>query len=127
MKIEARSIAQNEHRYPTLGDYWEEGDTLQVRTTRFPDWRHDFLILLHEMVEAVLCLHRGIPEPSIKKFDEAFEAAGMIGEPGDQVSAPYYEEHQFAQAMEMMMAQELGVNWREYELEQDRVWKEGQL
>lgn len=127
MKIEAKAIAHSEHRYPTLGDYWTDADgTEQVRTTSFPDWRHEFLILLHEMVETMLCRHRGIKEPDIKVFDEAFEASGKQGEPGDERDAPYYAEHQFAQAMEMMMAQALDVNWREYEVEQGRVWDENQ-
>lgn len=127
MRISAKSISQDEHRYPTLGDYWEDDDgSLEIRTTHFKDWRHEFLILLHEQVEFMLCRHRGVSEEEIKQFDEMFEASGEVGEPGDRREAPYYVEHQFAQAIEMMMAQELDVNWREYEEEQDRVWKGGQ-
>ena len=129
MKINMRSIPHNQQRYPTLGDYWYDSrdGSHQIRTTQFHDWRYEFLILLHEQVEYMLCLHRGIREESVKAFDEAFEAAGSPGEPGDARDAPYYKEHQFAQAMEMMMAQELGVNWHEYGRTQDRVWEENQL
>jgi hypothetical protein len=65
-----------------------------------------------------LCRERGVTEDSVTQFDLDFEAArpeGNTDEPGDDPSAPYQKEHQFATTVELLLAAELGVKWREYE------------
>lgn len=113
MKTEIASIPHSEHRYPTLGDYWCAKDgTVFIRVSALPDWRYEFLIALHELIEEAVTRHRGIREPAIKAFDEAHLD---MDDPGMSPEAPYHREHVLATAIEMLVAQELGVVWSEYE------------
>jgi hypothetical protein len=123
------TIAQDEHRYPTVGDYWDAEDgTLEVRVTDLGDRRYEFLIALHELIERELCRTRGIAEPVIMAFDVAYEEArergdpDVLEEPGDDPRAPYHREHVFATNIERMLAAELGVSWDRYEEALEEHW-----
>lgn len=111
LDIQIQSIPPEEQRYDTLGDYWFEDDNWQVRVSETGDWKSEFLVALHELVEMALCKDRGIPEKVIKRFDENFEGQG---EPGNSDLAPYEEEHRFATHIERAVAKELGYSWDEY-------------
>jgi hypothetical protein len=119
MKIHVETIPHNEQRYPTVGDYWAEGDVLQIRITEMRDWRYVMLVSVHELVESMLTRYRGISEETIGSFDMAFEEKrehGLVrGEPGDAPDAPYRREHFFATNLERLLAAELGVDWLVYE------------
>lgn len=81
-------------------------------------WKLNFLIAFHEMIEAVLCKDHDVSSYDVDQFDLKFEALRKEGnkdEPGDDMTAPYYFEHQTASGFERMMAASLGVNWPEYE------------
>ena len=82
----------------SLGDYWLEGDTLQVRVSQDADWRREWGIILHELDEFGICLHRGIEEPIIQAFDESYKG----NDPGTHPTAPYHKEHQHAEEVEEM-------------------------
>jgi hypothetical protein len=121
MKIHIESIPHAQQRYPTVGDYWEDGDGAgQVRVSELPDWRYEALVAVHELVEMILTKHRSISEPAISDFDIAFEQererALVLGEPGDDPRAPYRLEHFFATNVERLLAAELDVDWRAYEM-----------
>lgn len=130
MHIYIDTIPHAEQRYPTVGDYWYPfrdqqsiagQATIEIRVSELPSQDFEFLVALHEMVESYLCYKRTISEESITAFDRRFEedrAAGKHSEeeePGDDFHAPYYKEHKFATKLERLMAEELGVNWGEYE------------
>jgi hypothetical protein len=111
-------------RYDTCGD-WNYSDSKDGETLRFdvsvsemPDWRYEALVGVHELVEALLCKHRGISDADVTAFDVAYEAKrpeGDDSEPGDDPAAPYHREHQFATQVEKLLAAELGVDWQAYE------------
>ncbi len=120
MKIHIESIPHEQQRYPTVGDYWDDGDgTSQIRISVMRDWRYEVLVAVHEMIEMALTKQRGISEEAITKFDISFEDAReqrlVIGEPGDSPQAPYRREHFFATNIERLLAAELGVDWTEYD------------
>ena len=119
MKINLETIPHDQQRYPTVGDYWEEADSVQVRVSGLKDWRYEILVSVHELVEWALTKQRGISEADITEFDIAFESSReqrlVIGEPGDSPQAPYRKEHFFATNLERLFAAELGVDWHEYE------------
>ncbi|HEY1250783.1 MAG TPA: hypothetical protein VGH97_06310 [Thermoanaerobaculia bacterium] len=119
MRIEIQTIPHGEQRYPTVGDYWDGDDALQVRVSEMHDWRYVILVAVHEIVEAMLARYRGISESAIGAFDQAFEKKreqGLVrGEPGDAPDAPYRREHFFATNLERLLAAELGVDWEIYE------------
>ena len=138
--IEIRTIEHEKHRYNTLGDwftvekmYQHPGEPSDYRmviqvsdfTRKMRDGacllmaeKFEFLIALHELIEMFLCNEHGISAREIDAFDMKFTGQG---EPGDDPGCPYYAEHQFASAMEHMMANALGVNWEEYQKQCDEV------
>lgn len=116
-KMEVRIIPPHKQRYPTVGDYWTKKDWTQFRISRMePDY--ELLVLVHELIEQYLVSKRGIKEADIDKFDKEFELRRLKGnydEPGNDPSAPYYNEHQSATFIEQMLAKEIGVDWDEYD------------
>jgi hypothetical protein len=114
-------IKHKKHRYPTVGDWIvDEFGDLHIRASKMRKKKYAILVLVHELIEAVLCMDRGIAEPDIAKFDREFEAERSLGlhsdddEPGHDPRAPYRCEHVFAESIERQLAQELGVDWEEY-------------
>lgn len=126
LRITIRAIPHSEQRYPTVGDWTfdEVGERpvtiLHVKVSQLSDWRREFLIGIHEVIEAMLCKNAGITQEQVDEFDMNFEAVrkpGDDGEPGDCQVAPYYRQHQIATVIEKLLSVELGVNWDEYEKE----------
>ena len=103
-----KTIQHNEQRYNTVGD-WKDGE---VRVSDLGNDNYEFLIGLHELIEMWLCKENGVAEIDVTSFDLAFVG---VGEPGDDIKAPYYLEHQFASGIERLVAQQLGVDWLMYE------------
>ncbi len=123
MRIVIETIPHASQRYPTIGDYWVDPDgTMQVRVSDFAsvvptsDFARNYavLIALHEVVEQVLCLQRGIEEAAITAFDMAHLTGEWSDDPGHCPDAPYHREHVFAECLERLFAAELGVNWQAY-------------
>jgi len=118
--IEYKTVPQHDHRYPTVGDYWELPDSIQVRVSEMHDRRYEQLVLIHELVEIFVMQHRGIILKESDDFDIMFEKEREEGkhvetdEPGDDPRCPYRKEHRFAENLERMLAIELGVDWFEY-------------
>ncbi len=124
MDYRIMTIPHGEQRYDTVGDYWDEEDhETQFRISQMQNDDHEFLVAVHELIEYYLVKKRGIKIEDIDAFDIKFEkerAEGMHGpddEPGFAPDAPYLREHTFATKFERMVADELGVNWEEYDNE----------
>ena len=102
-------------RYDTCGDYVYNQDEryLQIRVSQTDDWREAMTVAVHELVEALLVVQRGISEPQISAFDQKF--GGDVDEPGEHPESPYYDEHLVATVVERAMAHELGLHWPTYE------------
>lgn len=117
--INLKVIPHSEQRYNTVGDYWVSDDgTIQVRISELGDYRYEFLVALHELVELLLCKRAKIDFAKIDEFDIAFEANRVPGdesEPGADPSAPYHREHMLATAIERSAAVMFGVDWDEYD------------
>lgn len=111
-------IPHSAQRYETVGDYHDAGCNTFVTVSEMGDARMEFAVVIHEMIEDMLCKLRGISEPdAIKPFDEAYEAArpeGDTSEPGDSPDAPYHREHVFATHIERQICAEMGLDWDEY-------------
>jgi hypothetical protein len=113
-----RTLKHENHRYPTVGDYYRIRETNHIYVSEMKDWRYELLVAVHELIEQALCEHRGIPEELITKFDQDFESNREefdTSEPGDSPGAPYRKEHFFATSVERLLASELGVDWKDYE------------
>lgn len=125
MKIVIKTIPINEHRYPTLGDYWiDEEGTMQVRLALGLTKLATQALLLHELVEAFLCQNNGITFKQIDAFDKKFEQRSDVpenAEPGDDSRCPYRRQHRFAENLERMFALEAGLDWEHYVKQFDKL------
>jgi hypothetical protein len=139
MKLTIETIPHQEQAYPTTGDWYDSGagDKCDVRiaVSDMSDWRMEACIGIHEAIEALICKRRDISDSLVTIFDIAYEDARLSetgramyrarygcecaitddSEPGDDVHAPYYHEHQIATAVERLLAAELGLSWMKYE------------
>lgn len=111
-------IPHHSQRYDTVGDYdyngFVHGIDITVSDTGKEDY--NFLVAVHELIEAYLAWNRKISYDEITKFDKRFERnrPKTQGEPGDDKNAPYHKEHRFATKVERLIAKELHVDWNEY-------------
>lgn len=120
MDITIKTVPHNTQRYDTVGDWYFTSDCshLMVIVSSMGNPLYEFLVGMHEQIEALLCLQAGIAEADVTAFDKKFEAnrvEGNFDEPGDDPSAPYYSQHQIATAMEKDLAAKLGVDWEVYD------------
>jgi hypothetical protein len=120
-------IDHDKQRYPTVGD-WDfnvmaKGTSLEqtqvdIYVSKMGNEDYEFLVGIHELIEAYLCRKRGISEGSVTAFDIEFESkrpSGNTDEPGCDPAAPYYKEHLYATGIEKQISTELNVSWSEYE------------
>jgi len=122
-QIYFKTIPHNQMRYETCGDYWiDPAKVWQFRVSEMANPDYEFLVLIHELVEWYLTQKRGIHTDAIDYFDVSFEKLRelnpeLIGdmEPGHMSSAPYHKEHVFAEKIERLIAEELGVTWSRYD------------
>lgn len=118
MIIELRTIPHKQQRYDTLGDWYDdEHGILQIRASALGNPFYEVLILVHELIEAIVCRRQGISAEMVDNFDMNFPGDG---EPGDAGDAPYFHAHQFASHVEKALAQTLGIEWAEYEMMLDQ-------
>jgi hypothetical protein len=124
-EINFKVIPQLAQRYETAGDYWQDhplpSAPWQFRVSVMENPDYEFLVLIHELTEWYLTQRRGIEEPTIAAFDQAFEErrkrreVDQDAEPGDDPTAPYHREHVFATRVEKLVAEELGADWETYD------------
>jgi len=123
LNVRIKTIPHHFQEYDTVGNYWRDVDeggaeVLEIRVSRMRDRRHEFLVALHEFIEAFLCDWRRIPFGKITRFDIDYESSRRKdepAEPGASPRAPYRREHQFAERVERSVARELGVDWTRYD------------
>jgi len=117
VNILLETIPHEAQRYPTVGDWTISGESIRILVSKMEPEDYSFLVGLHELIEVWLCKKRGISQETVDTFDMEFEKSrveGNVDEPGDDLKAPYYREHQFAMKLERLMAEELGVDWEKY-------------
>lgn len=126
LNIVIETIPGDEQKYPTVGNWFWEGDRLIIQVTEMGDWRHEFLVAMHELDEVMLCKHRGISEEEVTRFDIEYESkhGDDDTEPGDDPSAPYYNEHQHAMQIEESLMDELEVDPDEYDEALNKAWED---
>ena len=123
MKIEITTIPHDQQRYPTCGDWQfcmnEDTQTLSIRVSRMDNPDYEFLVGIHEAIEAWVAVRRqgfGV-EKALDDFDMQYEKERKPGdesEPGDDAHCPVYLEHQVATGVERILAALLNVDWNTY-------------
>jgi hypothetical protein len=105
-------LGVEKQRYDTFGDYYVRGNELVIKVLADKDKIKQFSVVLHEFVEAVLCILSGVDLNAIDDFDVKYEEARSKGriapcgcrmkeEPGDDKHAPYYGQHAAATKLEV--------------------------
>lgn len=121
--VRIKTIPHQFQQYDTVGNYWRDAgaggaEVLEIRVSRMRDRRYEFLVALHELIEAFLCDWRAIPFGEITAFDVEYETRrrkGEPAEPGASARAPYRREHRFAERVERIVARELEVDWTKFD------------
>lgn len=117
------TIAHEEQRYPTVGDYWRPEvphhalKRTEIRVSEMGNEAYELLVAIHEMVEEYLTREAGITEQQITQYDVQYEAARTaesLDEPGENEDAPYHKQHLTATEIERFIAERIGVDWDEY-------------
>jgi hypothetical protein len=67
-------------RYPTAGDWQLKPDGLHILVSRMSDQRYEFLVGMHEAIEAYLCKQAGISQVAVDRFDQAYERRRKPGD-----------------------------------------------
>lgn len=146
MLVQIRVVEHRLQRYPTTGDWmFDGGGRLHVSVSDMGNDDYHFLVGTHEQIEAWLCRKAGVDPHDVDLFDELYEIARdpdytgpntlrerfgcscditEISEPGDDIHAPYYKQHQLATAVERVLATELGVSWNDYETANLKLYEE---
>jgi len=120
-RIVIEFIPHKEQRYETVGDYWHDGDTLNIRVSDMGNDLYNELVAIHELVEELLTRNNGISENEIMEFDIMWDQEVKhnihhdVDEPGYDVRSPYYNEHFFAESIERLVANKARINWKQYE------------
>lgn len=118
MKIVIDFIPHKQQRYPTAGDWFWKGTKddpwgeLHIRVSQSPETSSDLLVALHELVEAILCWNDSVTQASVDEFDKTHLDSS---EPGDEILAPYRDQHCFATAVERMVCAAMKMAWQEHE------------
>ena len=118
MKITIETVPHSSQSYETCGNWRFDEDGLSIYVSELGNDDMNFLVSIHEQIEAWLCRKRNISDESVTNFDLAFEMnrpKGNTDEPGDDSKAPYRKEHLLASGIEKIMASLLDVSWLDYE------------
>lgn len=124
LNIKIMTIPHEQQRYPTVGDwFWKEG-VLTILVSDMHNWRWEFLVAVHEFIEAMLCNHANIKEEDVTDFDKRFEkerVEGDTSEPGDAFDAPYHRQHFVATNIERILADVMDIEWDDYNAEVEQL------
>ena len=107
-------IPQAKQRYPTVGD-WQFNDqgALIMKISDMGNKDYEFMVAIHEAVEAWLCRKAGITQEMVDAWDMG--EGKDLEDPGSDEKAPYHRQHMLALDIEKALCDEMGINWDEYE------------
>lgn len=118
MDIICKVVDPSEMRPEVDGSDWffDKDGNLQVRICPMADKKHEILLQIHEIYEAVLCRFNGVTVAQVDAFDTEYDRTHSTDlNAGDDPQCPYQREHTLATAAERVMAAELKVNWFLYD------------
>lgn len=113
MKIMIKTVPKGEMRYDTAGD-WMFADTgdLEITVASTGSDYFDFLVAVHEAVEAMLCRKAGITGEAVTMWDLDHQDAE---EPGELPGCLYRAQHLEAEDIEKQIAAAMGLDWGKYD------------
>jgi hypothetical protein len=114
-------IPHKEQRYASLGDWQFQDGHILIKISDTGNRYMNFLLAIHELVEAMLCDHVDITDKQVDEWDFNYKG----DEPGDDPKCPYYEQHAFATIIEKLLCNQFGIDWRDYENELEQIEEGG--
>ena len=115
-----RYIPHNLQRYNTCGDWYldETVGELVIKVSETGTPAYNFLIAIHELIEATLCIYQGVSGLEVDEWDFNHPDSD---DPGSEEGCPYYSQHMVATTIEHMLAIVLRVSWDDYEEDIQRL------
>src|SRR6266568_8539130 len=98
-----KTIPHDKHRKEvgdTVGDWYNKDGTHIVEVSKMSDRKYEALVIIHELVEGILCTHAGISPELVDKFDKDWKEHDGLEEQGDDPKAPYHRQHCMALVIE---------------------------
>lgn len=128
VNIIINAIPHSSQLYDTSGDwyvapaFWEQmGATkdqpahcLYIKVSAELSRKEQWLVAIHELVEAFLCECSSITDEQVDAFDIGWQPHDGFTEPGDDPDSPYFAQHQEATFIERRLALAAGVPWPAY-------------
>jgi hypothetical protein len=112
--ISIKTVDKKKIRNGGIGDYKRGVDgSLHILVARMKNKDYEFLVAIHELVEAWLADRHGVNYKEIDQYDKEYKGPG---EPGETKDAPYKEEHKFANKIEYLVGKELEIDMKDYGL-----------
>lgn len=122
MNITITTIPHKDQLYETTGNWWFDDDmNLIIQISDMGNVQSEFLIAVHEAIEAMICLDRGIFEEEVSEFDIAHPE---LEDPGDDSRAPYHKEHNVAVAIEMLLCDQFDMDWNDHNKRSEDLYPE---
>lgn len=114
MEFYAQTVLHDRQPYNTVG-YWRfaSAKDIRVMVSGLDSRNEEFLVMIHELIEAYLCLNSHISDDTVTKWDENHPDPFI--EPGELEGCPYGDAHLFATKIEKLLAAKLEVDWDEYD------------
>lgn len=102
----------NRMAYDTLDDYGSDRERIWFEIKDTGVEAYNLILLVHALTEYMLTQSRGLPLALIDKFDAEHPDSE---EPGDEVNAPYRNEHGLAVGIERILCAYMNIPWKVYE------------
>ncbi len=123
MKLEIQFIPHAQHRFTTIGHWFVKNDVLTIQISQEICWENKVLTLLHELIEAAICIRQGITTEQCDAFDALFEAEYALGiwpksvEAGFDPRCPYGKGHVWGTRFERLACWAVGVSKKKLDAE----------
>jgi len=127
MNIDLKFIPHADHRFTTIGHWYVVDDVLVIQISKEICFANKVAVIFHELIEAAMCISRGITTEECDAFDEMFEKEYDAGiwprsvEAGFDMRCPYRRGHIWGSRFERIVIFLLGASWRECNAECDKL------
>jgi len=127
MQIDIRFIPHSQHRFTTIGHWFVENDTLTIQISDEICWQNKIAVIFHELIEAGICVSKGITTEECDAFDALFEHEYELGiwpksvEAGFDKRCPYRKGHIWGSRLEKLVLFLIGANRKECDAECDKL------
>lgn len=117
MEIKVQIVPPSQIRYDTWDDWTiDQYGNIHFQIADSGNDLYNKICMVHAIIEELLTSAKGVSEEEITKFDLEYKGDD---EPGEELAAPYRDEHLIAKAVEMLLCSHLGIPWKIY----NKEWK----